>query len=42
LLARGDEISVADVIRAVEDPLASARGVRSDELEYRQGADECH
>jgi Rrf2 family protein len=29
-----DEISVADVIRAVEGPLASVRGVRPDELEY--------
>ena len=28
------EISVADVIRAVEGPLASVRGVRPDELEY--------
>ena len=29
-----DEISIADVIRAVEGPLASIRGVRPDELEY--------
>ena len=28
------EISVADVIRAVEGPLASVRGMRPDELEY--------
>ncbi len=28
------EISVADVIRAVEGPLASVRGVRPDELDY--------
>jgi Rrf2 family protein len=28
------EISIADVIRAVEGPLASVRGVRPDELEY--------
>ncbi len=34
-LARpASEISVADVIRAVEGPLASVRGVRPDELEY--------
>jgi Rrf2 family protein len=29
-----EEISIADVIRAVEGPLASVRGVRPDELEY--------
>jgi Rrf2 family protein len=29
-----DEISIADVIHAVEGPLASVRGVRPDELEY--------
>ena len=29
-----EEISVADVIRAVEGPLASVRGARPDELEY--------
>jgi Rrf2 family protein len=28
------EISVADVIRAVEGPLASVRGVRPDDLAY--------
>jgi Rrf2 family protein len=28
------EISVADVIRAVEGPIASVRGVRPDEVEY--------
>jgi Rrf2 family protein len=28
------EISLADVIRAVEGPLANVRGVRPDELEY--------
>src|SRR5262245_41187908 len=34
-LARpAEEISVADVIRAVEGPLASVRGARPDELEY--------
>lgn len=32
------EISVADVIRAVEGPLASVRGVRPDELEYQGSA----
>jgi Rrf2 family protein len=31
------EISLADVIRAVEGPLANVRGVRPEELEY-QGA----
>ena len=29
-----DEISVADIIRAVEGPLADVRGVRPDELEF--------
>jgi Rrf2 family protein len=29
-----DSISVADVIRAVEGPLANVRGVRPEELEY--------
>ena len=29
-----EEISIADVIRAVEGPLASVRGMRPDELEY--------
>jgi Rrf2 family protein len=34
-LARSaDSISIADVIRAVEGPLASVRGARPDELEY--------
>jgi len=28
------EVSLADVIRAVDGPLANVRGVRSDELEY--------
>ena len=34
LQRRPDEISVADVIRAVEGPLADVRGVRPDTLEY--------
>jgi len=35
-LARpADEITVADVIRALEGPIASVRGVRPDTLEYR-------
>ena len=29
-----DEISVADVVRALEGPIASVRGVRPDEIEY--------
>jgi Rrf2 family protein len=34
-LARAaDEISVADVIRELEGPIATVRGVRPDELEY--------
>jgi len=34
-LARpADEISVADVIRALEGPIASVRGVRPEEIEY--------
>ncbi|MGN6796751.1 MAG: RrF2 family transcriptional regulator [Gaiellaceae bacterium] len=38
-LARAaDEISLADVIRAVDGPLANVRGVRSDELEYEGSA----
>jgi len=35
-LARpASEISVADVVRALEGPIASVRGVRPDEVEYR-------
>jgi len=33
------EITVADVIRAVEGPIASVRGVRPDELEYTGSAE---
>jgi Rrf2 family protein len=29
------EISVADVVRALEGPIASVRGVRPDEIEYK-------
>ncbi len=32
------EISLADVIRAVEGPLANVRGVRPEELEYKGAA----
>ncbi|MBM3676950.1 MAG: Rrf2 family transcriptional regulator [Actinobacteria bacterium] len=32
------EISIADVIRAVEGPLATVRGMRPEELEYRGAA----
>jgi Rrf2 family protein len=35
LLAQApDEVSVADIIRAVEGPLANVRGISPDELEY--------
>ena len=33
-----EEITVADVIRAVEGPIASVRGVRPDDLEYTGSA----
>ncbi|MCW2968420.1 MAG: Rrf2 family transcriptional regulator [Solirubrobacteraceae bacterium] len=33
-----DEVSVADVIRAVEGPLASVRGEAPEDLNYRDGA----
>ena len=33
------EISVADVIRAVEGPLASVRGERPEDIEYPEGAE---
>jgi Rrf2 family protein len=39
MLARpATEISVADVIRAVEGPIASVRGVRPEEVEYAGAA----
>ncbi len=39
-LARAaDEISVADVIRALEGPIASVRGVRPDEVAYSGAAE---
>jgi|SRR5581483_4073993 len=39
-LARSpDEIAVADVIRAVEGPLANVRGVRPEQLEYAGSAE---
>jgi Rrf2 family protein len=38
-LARpAEEVSLADVIRAVDGPLANVRGVRSEQLEYRGSA----
>jgi Rrf2 family protein len=38
-LARpAEKVSLADVIRAVDGPLANVRGVRSDELEYEGSA----
>jgi len=33
-----DEISLADVIRAVDGPLANVRGVRSEQVEYEGSA----
>src|SRR4051794_7009750 len=40
LLARpADEISLADVIRAVEGPLANVRGLSPDQLEYSGSAE---
>ena len=38
LVRPADEVSLADVIRAVDGPLANVRGVRSDELEYEGSA----
>ncbi len=39
-LARpADDISLADVIRAVDGPLANVRGVRSEQIEYRGNAE---
>ena len=39
-LARpADEVSLADVIRAVDGPLANVRGVRSEQLAYRGSAE---
>src|SRR5262245_54367472 len=39
-LARApDEVSLADVIRAVDGPLASVRGARSEELSYEGSAE---
>jgi Rrf2 family protein len=39
-LARpANEISLADVIRAVDGPLANVRGVRSESLEYQGSAE---
>jgi Rrf2 family protein len=39
LLARpGEEISIADVIRAVEGPLANVRGLSPDQLDYEGSA----
>src|SRR5438477_13051747 len=39
-LARpADEVSLADIIRAVEGPLANVRGARPEDLEYRGAAE---
>src|SRR3954451_13602891 len=41
LLARpAEEISLADVIRAVEGPLANVRGLRSEQVSYRGSAEQ--
>jgi Rrf2 family protein len=38
-LARpADDVTIADIIRAVEGPLATVRGESADEIEYRGGA----
>ncbi|MGH2961987.1 MAG: RrF2 family transcriptional regulator [Solirubrobacterales bacterium] len=34
-----DDITLAEIIRAVEGPLASVRGQRPEELEYRSGTE---
>jgi Rrf2 family protein len=40
-LARpADEISLADVIRAVDGPLANVRGIRSEQVSYRGSAEQ--
>ena len=40
-LARpADEISLADVIRAVEGPIANVRGLRPEQVEYRGAAEQ--
>jgi Rrf2 family protein len=40
-LARApEEISLADVIRAVEGPIANVRGLRPEQVEYRGAAEE--
>src|SRR5256714_3516074 len=40
-LARApDEISLADVIRAVEGPVANVRGLRPEQVEYRGAAEQ--
>jgi Rrf2 family protein len=39
-LARpAEEITIADVIRAVDGPLANVRGLRSEQVSYRGGAE---
>jgi Rrf2 family protein len=34
LASPADEVSIADVIRAVDGPLANVRGIRSEQVEY--------
>ena len=37
---KASEVSVADVIRAVDGPLANVRGVRSEQVSYRGSAEQ--
>jgi Rrf2 family protein len=39
LAVPAEEVSLADVIRAVDGPLANVRGVRSEKLDYRGSAE---
>jgi Rrf2 family protein len=39
LARRAEDVSLADVIRAVDGPLANVRGVRADQLEYDGSAE---
>ena len=40
LARRADEISLADVIRAVEGPIANVRGLRPEQVEYGGAAEQ--
>lgn len=39
LAAEPDRISIADLVRAVDGPMADVRGIPPDELEYPEGAE---